>query len=109
MSQKQRILILTGSAVLLLMLILSSCGSKGQITNDAKIQNDITIAVNDYNSDNWEIRLNAIKKISRYSNTVYAKNSFLLIFKALNDSHSEVRIEALKVLTNIKAPAAEKK
>ncbi len=92
-----------------LLLVLSSCSSNVQITNSAKIQNDITIAVNDYNSESWEVRLNAIKKISRYSDTVYAKNSLLLIIKALSDSHSEIRIEALKILTKIKAPAAEKK
>lgn len=109
MFQQQRISFFTGLFVIPLLLIISACSSNGQITSDAKIQNDITIAVNDYNSENWEIRINAIKKISRYSNTVYAKNSLLLIFKALNDSHSEIRIEALKTLTKMKVPAAEKK
>jgi len=91
-----------------MLVLFNGCGG-GRLSGGAKIQNDITVAVNDYNSDNWEIRFNAIKKVSRYSNTVYAKNSFLLVFKALDDSHSEIRIEALKILKSMKAPAAEKK
>jgi hypothetical protein len=84
------------------------CGSN-QFTDDAAIQKEITIAVNNYNSEDWETRLNSIKSISRFTDTVYAKNSFLLVLKATDDSHSEVRIEALKILKIIKAPAAEEK
>jgi HEAT repeat protein len=65
--------------------------------------------VNSYNSEDWETRLNSIKSISKYSNTVYAKNSLLLVLKATDDTHSEVRIEALKILKKSKAPAAEEK
>jgi len=92
----------------ILILLILSCSSKSKLTDDA-IQEDITIAVNNYNSDSWEIRLNSIKSISKYSNTVYAKNSFLLAYKALDDSYSEVRIEALKILKIMKAAAAEEK
>jgi len=109
MPQKQGTLFHARSITAFLILLVTGCAGSGEFTNNAKIQNDITIAVNNYNSDNWETRLDSIKKISRYSNTVYAKNSFLLIFKALDDSHSEVRIEALKILKPMKAPAAEKK
>lgn len=100
---KKKLLIL-----LIITLFLSACG-RNQFTEDAAIQKDITIAVNNYNSDDWEIRLNSIKSISKYSDTVYAKNTLLLLFKALNDPHSELRIEALKILKKMKAPGTEEK
>ncbi len=85
------------------------CSSDGQFIDDTAIQKDITEAVNNYNSDNWEVRLESVKRISKYSTTVYAKNSLLLLIKALDDSHSIVRIEALMILKEMEAPAAEEK
>ncbi|MCL1864939.1 MAG: HEAT repeat domain-containing protein [Spirochaetes bacterium] len=96
--------------ILYLLIIFShllACSS--QFKEDAKIQKEIITAVNSYNDDNWEIRFSAVKNISKYSNTVYAKNSILLLIKALDDPYSEVRIEALKSLKKIKAAAAEEK
>ena len=98
--------------LILFMLIIVSqflACSSNQFTEDARIQREIITAVDNYNSENWEIRLSAIKNISKYSNTVYAKNSLLLLIKALDDPYSEVRIEALKSLKNIKAAGAEEK
>lgn len=92
----------------IVLLTINYC-TNNKYANDASIQKDITDAVNSYNSESWEIRLDALKKISRYSDTVYAKNSFLFILKAADDSHSEIRIEALKILKKLKAPAAEEK
>jgi len=95
---------------ILSMIILSvNYCTTSKFAEIAAIQKDITAAVKDYNSENWETRLNALKRISRYSNTVYAKNSFLLIIIATEDSHSEIRIEALKILKVMKAPAAEER
>ena len=94
--------------ILIIVSLLPACGSS-RFTEDARMQREIIAAVNNYNDENWEIRLNAIKSISKYSNTVYAKNSLLLLIKALDDSSSEVRIEALKSLKHIKAAAAEEK
>ncbi|HNX23499.1 MAG TPA: HEAT repeat domain-containing protein [Spirochaetota bacterium] len=95
--------------ILLSVLILVRCSTGNQFTEDAEIQKNITSAVNNYNSDNWETRLESVKSISKYSNTVYAKNTLLLVLKALDDSHSEVRIEVLKILKKMKAPAAEER
>ena len=91
------------------VLLMLRCSSNNQFTEDTAIQKDITEAVNNYNSEDWQIRLKSVKSISKYSNTVYAKNSLLLILKATDDSHSKVRIEALKILKDMKAPAAEEK
>ncbi len=99
--------------ILLLILIkvtlLINCSSTARFSDDAEIQNSIKTAVNNYNSDNWEIRLKSIKSVSKYSDSIYAKNSILLVIKALDDSHSTIRIEALKILRKIKAPVAEEK
>jgi len=104
MFRKQIIIIL-----FLQVLMLLRCSSTNRFSEDIEIQNNITTAVNNYNSDNWETRLNSVKIVSKYSESVYAKNSMLLVIKALDDSHSIVRIEALKVLKKMKAPAAEEK
>ncbi len=95
--------------IFLLAFTFFKCSSNNQFTEDGEIQKDITNSVNNYNSENWEIRLKSIKNISKYSQTVYAKNSLLLLIKALEDTHSEVRIESLKILKKMKAPAAEEK
>jgi HEAT repeat protein len=97
----------TFNIVFILIFCTYYCTSS-KLTEDA-IQRDITSAVKDYNSDNWETRLKALKRISRYLNTVYAKNSFLLILIATEDPHSEIRIETLKILKAMKAPAAEER
>jgi len=95
--------------ILIQILFLLKCSSTVRFSSDGEIQNNIKTAVADYNSDNWETRLKAVKKVSQYSDSIYAKNSMLLVFKALDDSHSIVRIEALKIFIKIKAPAAEEK
>ena len=102
---RKRIIII----LFLQVLLLLGCGSTNRFSDDTEIQNNITIAVNNYNSDNWETRLNSVKIVSKYSDSVYAKNSMLLVIKALDDSHSAVRIESLKVLKKMKATAAEEK
>ena len=97
--------------ILYILIIVSqilACSSS-QFKENAKIQKEITSAVENYNSENWEIRLFAIKNISKYSDTIYAKNSLLLLIMALDDPYSEVRIEALKSLKKMKATAAEEK
>ena len=75
--------------IILLFFILTphlfTCSSSSRLTEDAA-QKDITLAVNNYNSENWEIRLESIKNISRYSDTIYAKNSMLLLLKAIEDN-----------------------
>lgn len=95
--------------ILILAGLLVLCCSSNQFIEDTAAQQEITAAVNNYNSENWEIRLESVKSISKYSNSVYAKNSLLLLMKALDDSHAKIRIEALKTLKVIKAPAAEEK
>lgn len=96
------ILILTGFLVL-------CCSSNNQFIEDMAAQQEITAAVNNYNSENWEVRLASVKSISKYSDSVYTKNSLLLLMKALDDSHAKIRIEALKTLKVMKAPSAEEK
>jgi len=85
------------------------CSSKTQFNDDAVIQEDITNAINNYSSEDWEIRLNSIKRMSRYTGTAYAKNSLMLVIKAMDDSHSKVRIESLKILQKLRLSAAEEK
>jgi len=92
----------------ILFLLILNCSGRNKFTADA-IQKDITAAVSNYNSEDWEVRLNSVKSISKYSNTVYAKNSLLLLLLAIDDSHSEVRIETIKILKTMKATAAEEK
>lgn len=94
---------------ILFHFIANGCTGGGQLTNDGAIQKDITSAVNDYNSDDWQIRLESVKRVSKHTQTIYAKNSLLLIIKSLEDSHTEIVIESLKILKQIKAPAAEEK
>jgi HEAT repeat protein len=95
--------------IILKVVLLFSCSSTSRLSDDEIIQNNIKRDVNNYNSPNWETRLRSIKSVSKYSESIYAKNSTLLVIKALDDSHSAVRIEALKILRKIKAPAAEEK
>jgi len=102
---RKRILII----ILLEILIVLKCSNTNRFSEDAEIQKNITAAVNNYNSDDWETRLKSIKNVTEYTDTIYAKNTMLLVFKALDDSHSAVRIEALKILKKMKAPAAEEK
>jgi len=94
--------------IILNSVLLINC-STTRFSDDTEIQNNIKTAVNNYNSDNWETRLKSIETVSKYSNSVYAKNSILLVIKALDDSHSTIRIESLKTLRKLKAPAAEEK
>lgn len=95
--------------LILIYAFFLQCSNAGKFSKDAAIQKDITSAVNNYSSDNWEIRLNAVKSISKYSNSIYVKNTILLLILALEDSHSEIRIESLKILKKIKAPSVEEK
>lgn len=101
-------LILIFPAFIIIPLLLFRC-STSKFTEDAFIQQDITGAVNNYNSESWETRLASLQRVSKYSNTVYAKNTLLLVMLALDDTHSEVRIEALKILKSMKAQAAMEK
>ncbi len=100
---------ITNTLFFLSVLLVSGCSGRGDVLSDAAVQKEITTAVNDFNSDNWQVRIDAVRRISKYSQSVYAKNSLLLIIKALDDSHSEVVIEALEILKQIKAAAAEEK
>lgn len=109
MQHKKLIPFITKFIQILFILLLIRCGGGPRLTEDETIQKDITIAVNNYNSDDWRIRLNSVKSISKYRDSVYAKNSLLLLIKATDDSHSEVQIEALQILKKMKAPAAEDK
>jgi len=93
---------------LIIVSQLAACSSS-QFTEDARIQKEIINSVNNYNDENWEIRFSAIQSVSKYSDTIYAKNSLLLLIKALDDPYSEIRIESLKSLKKMKAAAAERK
>ena len=108
MSQKKITLLSNYILILFLILFLSKCGNNNLLVTDPAAQ-EITIAFNNYYSEDWETRLNSIKVAAKYSNTVHAKNSLLLLLKAINDSHSEIKIEALKILKKMKAPAVEDK
>jgi len=104
---KKKFILIT--SIYMLTIIILQCAGNNQFTDDTEIQRDITITVNNYNSEDRETRLESIKHISKYSNTVYAKNSLLLLLKATEDPYSEIRIEALKFLKKMKAPSAEEK
>jgi HEAT repeat protein len=96
--------------ILYLLIVLPhflACG--GSLLMEDAMQKEIITAAKNYNDENWEIRLLAIINISKYSDTIYAKNSLLLLIKALDDPYSVVRIEALKSLKKMKAAAAEEK
>ncbi|MCL1833905.1 MAG: hypothetical protein FWG49_05315, partial [Leptospirales bacterium] len=85
--------------ILYLLIVLPhflACG--GSLLMEDAMQKEIITAAKNYNDENWEIRLLAIINISKYSDTIYAKNSLLLLIKALDDPYSVVRIEALKSL-----------
>lgn len=108
MPQVKSKLILIHFLMISSVLLLVSC-SNNQFIEDMTAQQEITAAVNSYNSENWEVRLDSVKSISKYTDSIYAKNSLLLLMKALDDSHAKIRIEALKTLKVMKASAAEEK
>jgi len=75
-------------------------------TEDQIIKNQITSAINDYSSDDWEVRLKAIKSIEKYGNSIYAKNIIILMLLAAEDCHPIVQLEAIENLKIIKPDAA---
>ena len=66
---------------------------------------EIEIETIKYNSNNWELRREAISKVSSY-NTQEAVD---LLIKALEDTHSSIRIEAIKGIGRVTPIKAKKK
>jgi len=85
-----------------LVFIISHGCSKSFITDDEL--NSVKKSAQSYKSENWETRKEAISKICSF-NTPEAET---LLIEALNDSHSSVKIEALKCVS-IKKPANAKR
>lgn len=85
-----------------LLFILSHGCSKNYITDDEL--KSIKKSAQSYKSDNWETRREAINKICSFN----APEAETLLIEALNDSHSSVKIEALKCIS-IKTPANAKR
>ncbi|HOP62343.1 MAG TPA: HEAT repeat domain-containing protein [Spirochaetota bacterium] len=93
--------------VTLLLFTALSCSLKKEIIPDDPVAKyTIRESINNYSSDDWEIRLNAIQRASKYGNSIYAKNVILLMLLAADDYHPLVRIEALRCLKIIKAESA---
>lgn len=91
----------------LVILAVPLCSINEKILNeDDAAKKDITAAINNYSSDDWEIRLAAVKRAARYGDTVYAKNVILLLLLAADDYHPIIQIEAIKNLQRIKPLAA---
>ncbi len=98
--------------ILLAVIILSviSCSLKNTIlAEDESAKKNVTSSINDYASNDWEVRLAAIKKASLYKDTIYSKNILLLMLLAADDYHPLVQIEALKTLGKIKSYIALEK
>lgn len=82
----------------------SSCLMENVIpTEDLQAKESINRYINDYSSENWEIRFEAIKNASRYTDTVYAGKIINLMLQAASDYHPAVQIEAIKNLKKMKS------
>lgn len=101
----------TALPILFLAIIaLASCSLKsGLYPEDTEARSSIRNSINDYSSEDWEVRLSAVKRASKYSDTVYAKNVILLMLLAADDYHPLVQIEAIKSLRNTRTEAAREK
>jgi len=97
--------------VLCLFLVLTntSCSGNQIVSSDSVVKSEIIKGINDYSSENWEIRLRGVQTVSNYGNTIYAKNVLLLLMKAADDMHPRVRCDALTGLKKMAAPAAMEK
>lgn len=94
----------------LAVITLASCSLKtGLYPDDAEARRSIRNSINDYSSEDWVVRLGAVKSASRYGDTVYAKNVILLMLLAADDYHPLVQIEAIKGLKKMRSYAALEK
>lgn len=82
----------------------SSCSMKSVMqTEDLQAKESINRYINNYSSENWEMRLEAIKSASKYNDTVYAGKILNLMLQAASDYHPAVQIEAIKNLKKMKS------
>jgi len=89
------------------LLFVLSCGKAITPFSDAeKIKNEITAAVHQYSSDNWEERERAVVRMHRYADSAFAVNVTLFFIKATEDRQPLVRIKAVQGLRIRKDPAA---
>lgn len=96
--------------LLLFSLFLISCGKSITPFSDTdKIKNEITAAVHQYSSENWEERERAVMRMHRYADSVFSGNVTLFFIKATEDRQPAVRIKAVQGLRLRKDPAALKR
>ena len=97
----------TSSLSILSVIFALSCGKSITPFSDAeKIKSEITAAVHQYSSDNWEERERAVVRMFRYADSAFAVNVTLFFIKATEDRHPAVRIKAVQGLRIRKGPAA---
>lgn len=93
--------------IILFLFFILSCGKAIQPFSDAeKIKSDITDAVHQYSSSNWEEREKAVVKMYNYADSPFSANVTLFFIKATEDRHPAVRIKAVQGLRIRKDPAA---
>ncbi len=93
-------------SLILFFFLLTGCSTSiVQLDND-RIKENIKDVVKDYSSKNWEQRRKSVINISRYSESVYAKNVIIFLLLATEDTHPLVRIEAASALGKIRAVTA---
>jgi HEAT repeat protein len=97
----------TSSLSILSVIFTLSCGKSIKPFSDAeKIKSEITAAVHQYSSDNWEERERAVVRMHRYGDSAFAANVTLFFIKATEDRQPLVRIKAVQGLRIKKDPAA---
>lgn len=95
---------------IIILFSFTSCSMKnGIFLEDETIKHEINTIINNYSSDDWEVRLKAVKDASIYTDTPYSKNIITFMINASDDYHPLVRIEAIKNLKRMKSYAALEK
>jgi len=95
---------ITLALIYTLSVTTASCSFTGTLQQDDEAaKKSISSSINDYSSGDWEVRLEAVKSASKYSDTVYARYIMNLVLNAAGDYHPAVRIEAVKSLKKMRS------
>ncbi len=100
------------SKIILVVFALSitSCSLKNRIfAEDEAAKKEINSFIHDYSSEDWEVRLQAVKDASKYTDTPYSINIISFMLTASDDYHPLIRIEAVRNLKRMKSYAALEK
>lgn len=96
--------------IIITILASVSCSLKsGMHSENEETRRQIRGYTDEYSSENWGVRIAAVKKASKYADTIHARDILPLMLLASDDYHPLIQIEAVKSLRKMKSYAAIEK